>query len=63
MCCNTFIKIYVGMGIIDQKQITNISSIDLPFRHQPHKIVKHTHLSTTANELLECVWTFGGVGV
>ena len=25
MCCNTFIKIYVGMGIIDQKRKSQIS--------------------------------------
>ena len=35
--------------------------MDYPFKRQPQKMMKLTQ--TTADELLECVWPFGGVEV
>ena len=38
MCCNTFIKIYVGVGIIDQKRKSEISlALTYPLGINPTK--------------------------
>ena len=42
----------------------NVSDISFkPFKHQPHKMVKHTHNSSAkADKLFECILPFSGVG-
>ena len=42
----------------------NKLTINFTFKHQPHKMVKHTQTirRETADELFECVWSCCGVG-
>ena len=42
----------------------NICSKSKPFKHQPHRMVKHTQTirQDIPHELFECVWPFCAVG-
>ena len=57
MCCNTFIKIYVGMGIVNQNANYKYLKHRLTLQASiiPNSETHSNNLSTTAADLFECV--------
>ena len=51
------------MKIFFIEHLQESASVNLPFKCQPHKMVKHTQIirQLIANELFEGVWPFCGI--
>ena len=62
-CCPIFKKFSYWENLLQFWMLLSKASVN-PFKHQSHKMVKHTQTirRQSADELFECVWPFCEIG-